>query len=68
MSVEHILAAKGHSVVTIQPERTLAEAARLLNEKRIGAVVVQRRRSCRNWNFFGARHRQGHRTRGSGGP
>ena len=40
MSVEHILAAKGHSVVTIQPERTLAEAARLLNEKRIGAVVV----------------------------
>src|SRR3954447_10774148 len=40
MSVKHILAAKGHSVVTIQPERTLAEAARLLNEKRIGAVVV----------------------------
>ena len=40
MTVEHILAAKGRNVVTIEPERTLAEAARLLDEKRIGAVVV----------------------------
>jgi CBS domain-containing protein len=40
MIVEHILAAKGHDVVTIEPERTLLETARLLDEKRIGAVVV----------------------------
>jgi CBS domain-containing protein len=40
MTVEHILATKGRNVVTIEPERTLGEAARLLNEKRIGAVVV----------------------------
>ena len=40
MSIEHILAEKGRNVVTIEPERTLSEAARLLDEKRIGAVVV----------------------------
>ena len=40
MIVEHILAAKGHEVVTVEPERTLLEPARLLDEKRIGAVVV----------------------------
>lgn len=40
MTVEHILAVKGRNVVTIEPERTLGEAARLLDEKRIGAVVV----------------------------
>jgi CBS domain-containing protein len=40
MIVEHILAAKGHDVVTVEPERTLSETARLLDEKRIGAVVV----------------------------
>src|SRR5829696_766539 len=40
MIVEHILVAKGHEVVTIEPERTLLETARLLDEKRIGAVVV----------------------------
>ena len=40
MIVEHILAAKGHEVVTVKPERTLLETARLLDEKRIGAVVV----------------------------
>ena len=40
MIVEHILAAKGHDVVTVEPERTLLETARLLDEKQIGAVVV----------------------------
>ena len=40
MTVEHILAAKGRNVVTIEPSRTLGDAARLLDEKRIGAVVV----------------------------
>jgi CBS domain-containing protein len=40
MSVEHILAGKGRDVVTIGPERTLAEAAETLSGRRIGAVVV----------------------------
>lgn len=40
MSVANILAAKGHDVQTIQPHRTLAEAARILAERRIGAAVV----------------------------
>jgi CBS domain-containing protein len=40
MNVEHILQAKGRDVLTIEPSRTLAEAARALTERRIGAVVV----------------------------
>ena len=40
MSIEHILAEKGHTVITVEPERTLLETARLLTESRIGAVVV----------------------------
>jgi CBS domain-containing protein len=40
MSVARILAGKGHDVVTTQPHRTLMEAAQLLGEKGIGAVVV----------------------------
>ena len=40
MNVEHILAAKGRDVLTIAPDRTLADAARALTERKIGAVVV----------------------------
>ncbi len=40
MTVQHILSEKGGDVVTILPDRTLADAARLLSERRIGAVVV----------------------------
>jgi CBS domain-containing protein len=40
MNVAHILGNKGREVVSIQPQRTLAEATRMLAEKRIGAVVV----------------------------
>lgn len=40
MTVKAILDAKGRDVVTVEPEMTLADAARLLSEKRIGAVVV----------------------------
>ena len=40
MTVGIILAAKGREVVCIQPTASLADAARLLAEKRIGAVVV----------------------------
>jgi CBS domain-containing protein len=40
MSVRRILDEKGHEVQTIQPHRTLAEASRVLAERRIGAMVV----------------------------
>ncbi|HVV93988.1 MAG TPA: CBS domain-containing protein [Hyphomicrobiales bacterium] len=40
MNVQAILAAKGTDVVSIAPERTLAEAVALLASRRIGALVV----------------------------
>ena len=40
MLVEHILTEKGQDVITIEPERTLLEAAHLLEERRVRAVVV----------------------------
>lgn len=40
MSVALILAAKGHDVTTTQPHRTMQEAAAVLAEKGIGAVIV----------------------------
>lgn len=40
MTVKAILDAKGRDVVSIASERTLREAAELLAERRIGAVVV----------------------------
>jgi CBS domain-containing protein len=40
MSVARILAEKGREVQTIQPHRTLAEAAAVLAQRRIGAAVV----------------------------
>lgn len=40
MTVETILAEKGRSVATIDPARTLGEAARELSSRRIGAVVI----------------------------
>lgn len=40
MNVAHVLGNKGHHVVSVEPQLTLTEAARMLAEKRIGAVVV----------------------------
>ena len=40
MSIEVILAGKGHDVVTIAPASTMREAADTLHRHRIGAVVV----------------------------
>ena len=40
MTVRAILDLKGRDVVTIAPEKTLADAAELLSENRIGALVV----------------------------
>lgn len=40
MTVEHILTDKGRNVVTIEPQQTLADAARTLSERRIGSVLV----------------------------
>ena len=41
MQVRHILGDKGGSVIGISPGDTLAEAAKLLAERRIGALVVR---------------------------
>lgn len=38
--VKTILDVKGHEVVTAGPDTTLAEAARILSEHRIGAIVI----------------------------
>lgn len=43
-SVSDLLKHKGHTIVSIVPSETLESAARLLTEKRIGAVVVLDRR------------------------
>ncbi|MFL4969386.1 MAG: CBS domain-containing protein [Xanthobacteraceae bacterium] len=40
MTVKAILSRKGTDIVTIEPTATLAEAAKLLAERRIGAVLV----------------------------
>jgi CBS domain-containing protein len=40
MTVKAILAGKGAEVVTIEPTATIASAARLLGERRIGALLV----------------------------
>lgn len=40
MTVRGILAAKGRDVVTISPTRTLADAAFVLSEQGLGALVV----------------------------
>jgi CBS domain-containing protein len=41
MLVSHILKEKGPDVLGIAPEATLAEAARVLNKHRIGALIVR---------------------------
>ncbi len=40
MTVQHILDRKGSSVATLPPDATIAKAARLLRQKKIGAIVV----------------------------
>ncbi len=40
MTVSAILSTKGSDVATTQPHRTIAEIARILAEKRIGAILV----------------------------
>jgi CBS domain-containing protein len=41
MTVARILASKGREVTSIAPERSLAEAARLLAERKIGVLVIK---------------------------
>ena len=41
MQVRHILHGKGRDVVAVSIRATLAEAAKLLTDKRIGALVVK---------------------------
>ena len=41
MQVRHILRGKGRDIITITSDATLAEAARILTDNRIGALVVK---------------------------
>ncbi|MDE1173545.1 MAG: CBS domain-containing protein [Parvibaculaceae bacterium] len=47
MQVASILKDKGASVITIAPSATIADAVRLLNEHRIGAVIVMENHKLR---------------------
>jgi CBS domain-containing protein len=40
MSVQHILDRKGTNVTTLRPDATIADAAKLLRQKRIGCIVI----------------------------
>lgn len=40
MDVNRILSIKGRTVAAIEPSRTLGEAARMLSERKIGALLV----------------------------
>jgi len=40
MTIAAILSGKGRNVVSVTPEQSVAEAVRLLSEKRVGAVPV----------------------------
>src|SRR5690606_31603422 len=40
MTVRKILDSKGHGVVSIDPESTLATAVKTLSERKIGAILV----------------------------
>lgn len=40
-SVSDILARKGHAVITLGPDDTVLDAARVMNERAIGGVVVR---------------------------
>ena len=40
MIVNHILSLKGRDVATIEPTRALSEAAKVLAERRIGALLI----------------------------
>jgi CBS domain-containing protein len=40
MTVSTILAGKGRDIISLQPHKTMHEAAKILAEKKIGAVIV----------------------------
>jgi CBS domain-containing protein len=42
MTVHAILETKGHQVVSVAPDATVAEAVKVLGEKRIGAILVMK--------------------------
>lgn len=39
-TIGHVLASKGHEVITIRPQETLGTAVEILRDKRIGALLV----------------------------
>ena len=70
MQVRHILHGKGRDVVAIAAGASIADAARLLTDKRIGALVVKDAIGAPDRHHFrtrpGARHRAGAARRADG--
>ena len=55
-TVAHLLQGKGGDVFAIKPEETLGEAVKVLRDRRIGALIVTRRRRRAVWYPVGAGH------------
>ena len=58
MHVAAVIKRKGSDVVSIGPDKTIAEAVGLLTENGIGAVLVLDRYWQHPWHPLGTRHRQ----------
>jgi CBS domain-containing protein len=61
MTVSTILSVKGRDIITIEPGATLTAAAKLLAEKRIGALLILGPDHRITGNSFGTRHRASNR-------
>ena len=68
MIVNRILSLKGRDVATIEPGRTLSEAARVLAERRIGALLIVDGQRPVAGIISGAGHRAGGRHARRQGP
>ena len=40
MTVTHILKTKGRDILSLPPHRSMADAARMMSDKRIGAIII----------------------------
>ena len=40
MTVTHILKIKGRDILSLPPHRSMADAARMMSDKRIGAIII----------------------------
>ena len=67
MQVRHILHGKGRDVISIGTTATLTEAAKLLTDRKIGALIVKDKSGDAQRHLLGARSGACHRQRRRGG-